>query len=171
MDKELLYNASGAKDETAYKAIINVMKEERAMGVMGANKGEVWEVVNGQGIRSVVLLQCFEDYAATIMLQDFEPKENSVTVRARGIMYADAGRPGYIFYDKLVNFVRDLTETEFTTLKKAVNEALELPGETQGEIEKLREELERSGDIQRALRSYVAKGIRIKSPRWGNLER
>lgn len=126
MDKELLYNASGAKDETAYKAIINVMKGNNDMGVMGVKKGEVWEVESGVATRHVVVIKCFEDYAATIMLQDNEPKESSVQVIARGVTYADAGRLGWVFYDKFVNYVRSLTAEEDKYLRQAVGAALEL---------------------------------------------
>ena len=142
MDKELFYNASGAKDETAYKAITNVMKERRKMGVMGTNKGEVWEVVSGQSTRLAVILQCFDDYAATIMLQDYEPKENSVKVIARGIMYADTGRLGYVFHDKIENYVRSLTAEEMADLQEGVVKALSLGDvASKQEIEEIEESL------------------------------
>lgn len=126
MDKELLYNASGAKDETAYKAIINVMKGSKEMSATGVNKGEVWEVVNGESARLVVTLNTFEGYAATVMLQSYEPQENSVAIRVRDIMYADAGRLGWVFYDKFVEYVRTLTEDEERELRQAIAKALEV---------------------------------------------
>lgn len=66
------------------------------------NKGEIWEVDNNGSSRLVVVLACFERYAATVMLQDQLPGSSAVEVRARDIMYADAGRLGYVFYDKMV---------------------------------------------------------------------
>lgn len=126
MDKDLLYNGSGVKDETAYKAL----KEMELY--MNINSGEVWEVENGQSTRMVVVLNCFERYAATVMLQDQEQGENTVAIKVRGIMYADAGRLGYVFYDKMVDYVRTLTEEEEAELRKAICEALKLGAQDPG---------------------------------------
>ncbi len=151
MRNELLYNQSGAKDETAYGAIVKTLKEG---GEMGVNEGEVWEVMSGTNTRVVVVLKCFEDYATTVMLQDYEPKENGVAIRVRDIMYADAGRLGYIFYDKVINFVRELTDEEHQELMQAIGDALGLQTqeteELQFEIKKLREDLEEAYDNMEA---------------------
>lgn len=42
------------------------------------NKGEIWEVDNNGSTRVVVILACFERYAATVMLQEQEPGSNAV---------------------------------------------------------------------------------------------
>lgn len=91
------------------------------------NKGEIWEVDNNGSTRLVVVLACFERYAATVMLQDTEPGSNAVAIKARDIMHADAGRLGYVFYDKMVDFVRALSEEEDYELRRAIAEALVLP--------------------------------------------
>ena len=49
MDKELLYNQSGIKDETAYKAITNINGGNANMNGTDINKGEIWEV-EGNGL-------------------------------------------------------------------------------------------------------------------------
>ncbi len=127
MDKELLYNQSGIKDITAYKAINNLRKRgTEDMNGYEINQGEVWEVESGAGTKMVVILACFDRYAATIMLQEQEPASNAVPVRVRDIMYADAGRLGYIFYDKIVDFVRALSADEEIELRQAIGAALEL---------------------------------------------
>ena len=126
MDKELLYNQSGIKDETAYRAITNLHNTGVSMSGTDVKKGEIWEVENGTGTKYVVVLGCFERYAATIMLQEQEPGSNAVRVRAHGIMYADAGRLGWTFYDKMVAFIRALTDDEEAELRRAIAEALEL---------------------------------------------
>lgn len=127
MDKELLYNQSGVKDITAYKAISNLRKRgNEKMNGYEINKGEIWEVQSGVGTKVVVVLNCFDRYAAAIMLQEQEPASNAVQVRARDIMYADAGRLGYVFYDKMVDFVRTLSADEEIELRQAISEALEL---------------------------------------------
>ena len=153
MDKELLFNKSGIKDVTAYKAILRSGGGTTNMGNLKdtyeINSGEVWEVENNGNTRTVVILACFERYAATIALQDTEPCSNEVQVRAGDIMYADAGRLGYMYYDKMVDFVRKLTAAEMEGLQEAIRDALNLEtlqaetlGEAQGEIKTLREDLE-----------------------------
>ena len=132
MDKELLYNGSGVKDITAYKAIL----QSGGTGNMNnyeINKGEIWEVDNNGSSRLVVILACFERYAATVMLQDQLPGSNAVEVRARDIMYADAGRLGYMFYDKMVDFVRTLSDAEYQELRQGIATALGLQG-IKGEV-------------------------------------
>lgn len=127
MDKELLYNQSGVKDITAYKAISNLRKRgNEKMSGYEINKGEIWQVISGEREVYVVVLNCFERYAATIMLQEQEPTRNAVPVRVRDIVYADAGRLGYVFYDKMVDFVRTLSADEEIELRQAISEALEL---------------------------------------------
>lgn len=123
MGKELMYNKSGIKDITAYKAITNLCKgENNNMEKMFDRKGEVWEVYNG----FAVILSCFDKYATVVMLQEREPERNAVPVRVHDVMYADAGRLGYVYYDKMYEFVRKLGEGEEEALRKAVSKALEL---------------------------------------------
>lgn len=125
MDKELLYNKSGIKDVTAYKAILRSGGTTN-MNNYEINKGEIWEVDNNGSARLVVVLGCFERYAATVMLQDTEPGSNAVAIKARNLMYADAGRLGYVFYDKMIDFVRELNNEELAYLRQAINDALSL---------------------------------------------
>lgn len=125
MDRELLYNRSGVRDETAYKAIIRSGRDKKEMSTCEINKGEIWETDNNGSIRLVVVIACFEKYAATIMLQDQETASNPVKVRARDVMYADAGRLGWTFYDKMLDFVRALTAEE-AELRRAIATVLEL---------------------------------------------
>lgn len=126
MDKEILYNQSGIKDETAYKAIMRTGRGNENMNGYEINKGEIWEVESGAGTKLVVVLNCYDKYAATVMLQEYEPGSNAVSVRARDIMYADAGRLGYVFYDKMVDYVRTLSEEEDRELRQAIGAALDL---------------------------------------------
>lgn len=127
MDRELLYNKSGIKDVTAYKAILRSGGGTTNMNNYEINKGEIWEVDNNGSTRLVVVLACFERYAATVMLQDTEPGSNAVAIKACDIMYADAGRLGYAFYDKMVDFVRTLSKEEDYELRRVIAEALVLP--------------------------------------------
>ena len=54
MDRELLYNQSGVKDETAYRAIANIRNGGSAfMNGYEINKGEIWEVEHNNGSTTV----------------------------------------------------------------------------------------------------------------------
>lgn len=179
MDKELLYNGSGVKDITAYKAIL----QSGGTGNMNnyeINKGEIWEVDNNGSIRLVVVLACFERYAATVMLQDQLPGSSAVEVRARDIMYADAGRLGWTFYDKMVDFVRALMTEEEAELRQAIAAALELRQVEQGvavsaiqayenqaaiaeaEVKKLQQQLkEKTAEAEEAYEHMEANAARV----------
>lgn len=145
------------------------------------NKGEIWEVEgNGYGTKLVVVLCCYEKYAATVMLQDQEPGSNAVPVRTRDIMYADAGRLGWTFYDKMVDFVRALTTEEETELRQAIAAALELRQVEQGvavsaiqayenqaaiaevEVKKLQQQLkEKTAEAEEAYEHMEANAARV----------
>lgn len=155
MDKELLYNKSGIKDVTAYKAILRSGGGTTNMNNYEINKGEIWEVDNNGSTRLVVVLACFERYAATVMLQDTEPGSNAVAIKARDLMYADAGRLGYVFYDKMVDFVRELNHEELAYLRQAINDALSLG--TAPEAETAAADLEAAQQEITILREDLAK--------------
>lgn len=133
MRNELMYNKSGIKDITAYKAITHLCKGENNNMQMEVNKGEVWEVYNG----FAVIINCFDRYAAVVMLQERKPEGNAVPVRVRDVMYADAGRLGYVYYDKMYEFVRKLGEGEEAELHKAIAAALELEAAESAAMENL----------------------------------
>lgn len=177
---DLLYNAEGYKDEKAYKAILQAERGSENMSGYEINKGEIWEVEgNGYGTKLVVVLCCYEKYAATVMLQDQEPGSNAVPVKARDIMYADAGRLGWTFYDKMVDFVRALSEDESYELRRRIAEALELPDDEapldsmaadanreidglQYEIAQLRQQLkEKTAEAEEAYEHMEANAARV----------
>ena len=139
MDKELLYNQSGIKDETAYKAIANLQRGGATMNGTEISAGEIWEV-GGDYSRYVVALKCFDRYVAIITLREQQPAENAVPIRVHSIMYADAGRLGYAYYDNFINFVRLLTPEENAGLRTAIYNALDLVTENiSEEIEYVRQ--------------------------------
>lgn len=128
MDRELLYNKEGYKDLTAYLALKNISKGDKAMyDNMEINPGEVWETEDNKGNRrQLVILATYGGYAASIQLMDTEPRENGIQVTARSLMYADTGKVGYVFYDRLIDFVKSITEEEFTEIKQAIGVTLKL---------------------------------------------
>ena len=90
--------------------------------------GEIWEMEATNGItKEVVLIQCFGSYAAALTLMDNEPKQNALAVKSLSLKYADCGRLGYCFYDKLTNYIRTLSDGDIAELKRSIADALELP--------------------------------------------
>lgn len=78
--------------------------------------GDIYEVETQYGYKEVVILAVHGTYATTLGLSDTQPRENSIAVKSRSIMYADLGKPGYAFDDKLGSFIKALPEEEFSRL-------------------------------------------------------
>lgn len=146
------------------------------------NAGEMWRVLSGAQEKYVVTLGIFDDYAATIMLQEREPKENAVPMRViGGIMYADAGRLGYVYHDKLMDYVRAITDEERAMLYIAIADALgvaeplsaelvdksvELEAALE-EIGSLRAELQMAITAQHEGEKCIGAGELLAAPAWG----
>ena len=126
--KELLFNGSGYYDNTAYQAIMNASKEVKAMGMRSDYQdGDIVEVMKQNGtVEEFLLLRCHEGYATAAILKERAPSENSVAVISRQKMYLDAGRPCYVFYDVIGQFVKTITESELNRIRKKIGGALGL---------------------------------------------
>lgn len=123
---DIRYNGSGYYDETAYKAIKNI--DRGGMASMGYNKGEIWEIETANGItREVLLVQCFDDYAAALTLVDSQPNHTYMQIKSQDLRYMDCGRLGYVFYDKFVKFVRMVSDEELKEIQYRIASALDLP--------------------------------------------
>ena len=121
---ELKRNGSGYYDKTAYKAIKNY---SRGTCEMVVNKGEIWEAETANGdMRTVLAVSCQEKYAVVLYLMN-EKQENNIPVTARTIMYTDPARLQYVFYDRIVNFIKTVPEGEFETVLEEIADRLELP--------------------------------------------
>lgn len=128
---DIRYNGSGYYDETAFKAIKNTdrggihnMKEKKVY------KGEIWETETQSGqIREVLLIQCFKDYAAVLTLAAEKPTENGMSLKNKALMWVDCGRLGYVFYDKLNQLVRSLSDKELNEVLYRIGASLDLPGD------------------------------------------
>lgn len=123
---DIRYNGSGYYDETAYKAIKNI--DRGGMASMEYNKGEIWEIETANGItREVLLVQCFDDYAAALTLVDSQPNHTYMQIKSQDLRYMDCGRLGYVFYDKFVKFVRMVSDEELKEIQYRIASALDLP--------------------------------------------
>ena len=130
MIDDLRKNGSGYYDETAYKAIKNTMKNPTGGGYT-MNKGEFLEkdivtVECTNGAQDFLLLKCHEDYATALLLRDKKYKENNIKVIGRSVMYADAGRPAYVYYDKISGYVKTIKDQEFTDIQASIAKAMGL---------------------------------------------
>lgn len=130
MIDDLRKNGSGYYDETAYKAIKNTMKNP-TRGGSTMNKGEFLEkdivtVECTNGAQDFLLLKCHEDYATALLLRDKKYKENNIKVIGRSVMYADAGRPAYVYYDKISGYVKTIKDQEFTDIQASIAKAMGL---------------------------------------------
>lgn len=124
-DWELKRNGSGYFDPTAYEAIKNTRGGVSVNGDT-INAGEVWQFATTQGIREILTIQVFNNYAVGLMLVDNPPAENGIRVRSRSMMYADAGRLTYAYYDKFTEFVRATSDDELGHVLDTVTDLLDL---------------------------------------------
>lgn len=123
---DIRYNGSGYYDETAYKAIKNT--DRGGTTSMEYNKGEIWEIETTNGsTREVLLVQCFDDYAAALTLTDYQPNHTYMQIKSQDLRYMDCGRLGYVFYDKFVKFIRMVSDEELREIQYRIASALDLP--------------------------------------------
>ncbi len=87
--------------------------------------GDIYSVEMNTGAKNDwLILAPFQNYAAAIRLSRDEPTENSFPVHSISMKYADTGRVGYIFYDRLYDFVKQVTEDELAEIRHAIGESL-----------------------------------------------
>ena len=95
---------------------------------MEYNKGEIWEIETTNGsTREVLLVQCFDDYAAALTLTDYQPNHTYMQIKSQDLRYMDCGRLGYVFYDKFVKFIRMVSDEELREIQYRIASALDLP--------------------------------------------
>lgn len=122
MDNELKRNGSGYYDDTAYRAIKNVMGGKQ----MDMSRGEIWEVEMNNGVvREVFIIKPFEEYAVGLILRD-TPSSSSIMIKSRAAMYADTRRMTYAYYDKIGNYIKTLPEDDVQYIIAEVVKTLDL---------------------------------------------
>ena len=118
-------NVEGYADPTASRAFQNM--EEQGMGL---KDGEIYNVVRKDGvIAQNLIIRVFENYSLTLMLKDSPDRiapENVIEVVSRSIMYADAGRLGYVFNNILEEseYIRTLGEAKLNLVKGKIVEMI-----------------------------------------------
>lgn len=121
---ELLYNGSGYKDITAYKATRKLIGGGNR-NMNDYHDGDIVLVKKNNGDEcEMLILKCHENYATASILKDFEPQENAVPVISRDKMWLDAGRTGYLFYDAIIEFVKSLSDENLFSVRQQIASAL-----------------------------------------------
>lgn len=128
MDKELFRNGSGYADPTAYKAFMNIERDEK----MDFKRGEIFEYkeVNKGIYRKAVILSAdfrANDRWQSILLLNEEPKGKiSVPIVCEGMMYADCSTVSFGKVEKFGNFIRKATQAEMAQIDEGVAKCLGL---------------------------------------------
>lgn len=120
---ELKCNGSGYYDEPAYKA----MKAASKTNLANIGRGDIVEAQMVKGnIREIVVVKCFDEIIAGLLLGDKEPKENCISIKSRRMMYADAGRMTYLQYDRVENYIRTVSESDVDYILSCIGQALDI---------------------------------------------
>lgn len=128
-------NIEGYLDMTAYLAIRNIEKEEH---MKQFKAGDIIEMETAYTTKEAVIVAVHGTYATVLMLTDNEPRENAFEVRSRAIMYADTGKPGYCFENKIISVIRQMGENEFGELQERLGETLGLYADSDEVTEELK---------------------------------
>lgn len=129
-EKEDRRNGEGYFDPTAYLAIRSMAKEER---MKEFKAGDIVEIETQYTTKEAVIVAAHGTYATVLQLNENEPRENAFEIRSRQIMWADTGKVGYCFEDKITGLVRTLSNDEMTSMLEAVAETLGISAETKRE--------------------------------------
>lgn len=134
--RQVLFNGSGYYDGVAYQAIMNVSREVETMGMRSDYQdGDIVEVTKQNGVvEEMLLLRCHDGYATAVILKEKAPAENSSAVISRQKMYFDAGRPCYVYYDSIGQFVKTVSASELERIRRKVGGAIGLVIPDVGEV-------------------------------------
>lgn len=129
IDKELLKNASGYADLTAYKAMQNVMKEDKTMQCM---KNDIWEVETSRGDRKLVLImavgdECFLAYT----LFDKPFRCGTAVMTKEGEKYIHPLRLVNMSPSSLVQICQTITDDEEEKIWDGLREAIGIDDDIQ----------------------------------------
>lgn len=127
-------NHEGYADPTAGIAISKVTRseknEKRRNGGAKMNqiyRGDIWKAEGANGKEmDVLVLATHGMYCSTLVLSPKAPEENPVEIVGRTLMYADAGKLGYTFYNRLISFVKSITDSNMEKVEYAIMDALRI---------------------------------------------
>lgn len=119
---EIAYNGAGYRDQTAYEAIKNIRKEEKA--VKEFYPGDIWTMQTATGSCEVLMLSVFENYSTILMLSEKRPKENAMEIMSKAVMYTDVGKISYGFHSRMLDFRKCLPEPDLKNVLRQVGDTL-----------------------------------------------
>lgn len=119
VDRELSRNASGYYDETAYKAIREVMSMESKVG-------EIWTMAlnTKDQVRQFLVLADHGNFVTGLPLYDIEREEHDISVLSRIRMYSNSAMISYSFADRLIEFVKRISDDELNSILRNIAESL-----------------------------------------------
>lgn len=104
-------NASGYRDDTAYKAFMGMAKP-----------GDVWTAKDGR--QKVLIIKNQGSFCNCLRLLDNQVHQRCIEVNSAGTMYTDPAMLQYLFNEYLGTFVQRLPAAEFDRVLDAVEDAL-----------------------------------------------
>lgn len=110
-DYGMTRNASGYRDDTAYKALMGMAKP-----------GDVWTAKDGR--QKVLILKNQGSFCNCLRLVDSQVHQRCIEVNSAGAMYTDPAMLQYLFNEYLGTFVQRLPASEFDRVLDAVEDAL-----------------------------------------------
>ena len=76
---ELKYNGSKYYDETAFKALMKIEREEKQM--MKMERGEIWEVETTKGFELALIVAVNDGFCNVLILKDERRHDNEIEIR------------------------------------------------------------------------------------------
>lgn len=128
MDKELFRNGSGYADPTAYKAFMNIERDEK----MDFERGEIYEyeeTKKGTHKKALILSADFKknNRWQNVLFLNEEPKgQINVPIACEGLMYADCGFVSLAISENFGRFIRKAREEEMAQIDEGVAKCLGL---------------------------------------------
>lgn len=131
MDNELLRNASGYVDYTAYKAIKNYQEGEE----MEYKRGDIiwYETHSGKFKKALIVSADYRKgsfYQSIIVLTDEPKTEDSVPVVCGGMMYVDCGMVSFAQIDRINEYIRTASDEEMAQVDEILAKNLGIERKT-----------------------------------------
>lgn len=108
-------------DDTAYKALTNIEREESEMD----RTGEIWEIEYASGrLKEAVILSDYDGLCQCIILTDEWNDKCDIELNCRGRRYGCSRMIQYSFDNRVTGYIRTLTDDELDDIQMKVAEGL-----------------------------------------------
>ena len=89
-------------------------------------EGDIFEIDTAVGKKQVMIVAVHENYVSTLGLYDSKTSECCVRVSSKQVMYADAGKLGFVAKERLMDFVKAVSSNELDAIKEEIAKGLNL---------------------------------------------